>query len=122
MHSTEPSTTDITAPAGNAQPQILEPSSEPVLGPLGPPSGPGLGAAEHPLREPARAFLAFSLFGLFVIEVVAGRWFALFGYPLASPPFADRLQILKDVSAIFVGPTIALVGSATAFYFARSSG
>jgi hypothetical protein len=85
-------------------------------GTVGPPSAPATGPQEPRFREPIRGLLAMGIVLIFAGEVAAGMSFSLSG----NSPYAERIQALKDVSAIFLGPTIALAGAATGFYFGRS--
>jgi hypothetical protein len=84
---------------------------------VGAPSPPERQSKEPRFREPIRGLLALALVLIFAGEVWAGLYFGLSG----APPYAERIQVLKDVAAIFLGPTIALVGAATGFYFGRSA-
>jgi hypothetical protein len=59
-------------------------------------------------REDARRLLAISLVAIFGVEVVAALLTVLCGRDLAT---------IKDILTIILGPTVALVGSATGFYF-----
>jgi hypothetical protein len=67
-------------------------------------------------QEHARQYLAFALVGIFGLEVLGSMlalWFCV---------RADLLQNLKDILTLILGPTVALVGSATGFYFATAPG
>ena len=84
---------------------------------LGPPGSPEIKPPEPPVRDRVRAFFAITLTLLFATEVLIGLLFVLFG----DAPYNDRVQAAKELAAIFLGPTIALVGTATGFYFGRSN-
>jgi len=85
---------------------------------IDPPERPQEGPREEPPeREPIRAILALSLVGIFAAEVLFGIVYLAFGCGAT----ADRINALKDLALIFLGPTVALVGAATGFYFGRSS-
>jgi hypothetical protein len=82
------------------------------------PPEPRTKPSEPIVREHFRGWIAVGLVALFVVEVLGGGVFLLWG----GPPYAERVQALKDFAVIFVGPTAALAGSVTAFYFSRPSG
>jgi hypothetical protein len=84
---------------------------------IGPPTPPERRPDEPQIREPIRGLLAGGLVLLLTIEICAGMVFVFWG----ARPYSERLQAIKDLSAIFLGPTIALVGAATGFYFGRSA-
>jgi len=84
---------------------------------IGPPTPPERRRGEPPIREPIRGLLAGGLVLLLTVEICVGMGFVCWG----TPPYGDRMQALKDLSAMFLGPTIALVGAATGFYFGRSA-
>lgn len=83
---------------------------------VGPPAAPAAGPSEPRFREPVRGFLAIAIISIFAAEVLAGMSFGFYG----NSPYADRIQAIKEVSAILLAPTIALVGAAAGFYFGRS--
>jgi hypothetical protein len=64
-------------------------------------------------QEWARTWLALSLVAIFGVEVT--------GSMVALWVCGARLQELKDILTLVLGPTVALVGSATGFYFASRS-
>lgn len=64
-------------------------------------------------REWVRRFLAISLVVIFGIEVVGAMLFLWF--------CPQHFQELKDTLTIILGPTVALAGSATGFYFGQVS-
>lgn len=65
-------------------------------------------------RESARQLLAIVLVGIFGVEVV--------GAMVALWLCGGDVQGLKDLLTLIIGPTVALVGSVTGFYFgARES-
>lgn len=94
-----------------------QPSAGAAMEIVGPPILPERGPREPRFREPIRGILAIGLVVIFATEIWAGMSFGLSG----APPYAERIQALKDIAAIFLGPTIALVGAATGFYFGRST-
>jgi hypothetical protein len=63
-------------------------------------------------QENTRKYLALALLGLLGIEVLAALLAALF--------ICSQLN-MKDALSIVFGPTIALVGAATGFYFGSNS-
>jgi hypothetical protein len=95
------------APPGQGGREVLDPTPlEPL--PI------RLGLPEH--QEWARRWLAFLLVGILAVEVFAAigsfvAWVILYdgnGYPI------DKV---KELMLVLFGPTVALVGSATGFYF-----
>jgi hypothetical protein len=83
---------------------------------VGPPPAPATGPRESRFREPLRGALAVAIILIFAGEVLAGMYFCLAG----NPPYAERIQAVKEVCGIFLTPTVALVGAAAGFYFGRS--
>jgi hypothetical protein len=92
-------------PAAEAQPSAVPVEVDvPARG-----AGPGATPITIPeRRERARAWIALSLVGIFGFEVV-GAFVALW--------FCTRLQELKDVITLILGPTVAVIGSVLGFYF-----
>jgi hypothetical protein len=76
-----------------------------------PSTGPEARKATIPEKqEDARRTLAIALVVIFGIEVI-GAMLALW---FCKPPMIDSI---KEVLTLILGPTVALVGSATGFYF-----
>ena len=63
-------------------------------------------------REGVRAALAFSLFLLLAVEIIYGL-IAL--CRMGKDP--QQLTALKDILSMVLGPTVALFGAATGFYY-----
>jgi hypothetical protein len=83
---------------------------------VGPPVTPNTGPPkEPPQREPVRAALAISLVAIFGIEVIASIIYLF----VACDDLSGRVEALKEFAQIFLGPTVALVGAGTGFYFGR---
>lgn len=84
--------------------------------PVGAPEAPQELPKEPKQRETVRGLLALSLVGVFALEVVGG--FIYLFWTCGNPQ--DTINALKELATIFLGPTVALVGAATGFYFGRS--
>ncbi len=63
-------------------------------------------------QEWVRRFLAIALVTIFGVEALGGM--------VALWLCSEHLQELKDILTLILGPTVALAGSATGFYFARA--
>ena len=81
-----------------------------------PPERPPLLPREPKQREWVRAFLALALVAVFAVEVIFSIWFLAH----SCPDLDSAVKALKELAEVFLGPTVALVGAATGFYFGRS--
>lgn len=90
-----------------------EPPAEPP-GEVGEPGSAGPRAVRPTLperQEDARRILALVLVGIFGFEVIVAM------LALWLNRGDHDLQALKDILTLILGPTVALVGSVTGFYF-----
>jgi hypothetical protein len=85
--------------------------------------------AEHPdsvleqKRDRTRAFIAIFLLFVLLLEIVVGLALPLFITLFADSPITDRLTgPFEKIFSLIFGPTVALVGSATGFYFGSRTG
>ncbi|HEX5453583.1 MAG TPA: hypothetical protein VFX06_07305 [Stellaceae bacterium] len=92
----------------------IDPPSVPVVAQ---PTAPAVGQKEPRFREPIRGLLAIGLVVILAAEIGFGLWF-LSANCAALP---ERVEAVREMATIFLGPTVALVGAATGFYFGRSS-
>lgn len=72
---------------------------------------------EPPQREWVRAGLAVLLVLIFAGEVA----FSIDFLWHSKLNLNDAIAALKELAALYVSPTVALVGAATGFYFGRST-
>ena len=82
-----------------------------------PPEPPVIGPQEPKQREWVRAALAGTAIVIFAAEVVFSVCFLAHTAP---QDLNGAITAIKEFALIFLGPTVALVGATTGFYFGRS--
>ena len=77
----------------------------------------------EPRREEVRAWIAQALVWLFIIEIIAAMiMFLIAGNTDPKRGFGLAFNDVKDIATLILGPTVALVGAATGFYYGGRSG
>lgn len=83
---------------------------------VNPPEPPVVGPQEPKQREWVRLLLAGASIAILAAEVGFAIWYI--GRCEQDPDTA--VNVIKEFALIFLGPTVALVGATTGFYFGRS--
>jgi cytochrome c biogenesis factor len=73
-------------------------------------------------QENTRKLLAIILLLILAAEVAAALIWVFWAFYFTAKDGKDISPLMKDILSIIFGPTIALVGAATGFYFGSNAG
>jgi hypothetical protein len=73
-------------------------------------------------QEKTRKLLAIGLLLILAAEVAAALFWVFWEFYFIAKDGRDISPLMKDILSIIFGPTIALVGAATGFYFGSNAG
>jgi len=68
-----------------------------------------------------RLGLAFALFGLLAIEVIAALWVVVVCCNQSTATPTPAVENLKSILTLVLSPTVALFGAVTGFYYGTKS-